>query len=512
MKTLLTDHSLTDLHFFNTSILQRRFSSALSNRQNNCDILKSMLRNKEPSSLKEKSRENNSIILLISTEVVSRRHSIHTPHLQSRLTSKSKSTFNPKYLYFFFRSQRPLTRMSYPLRDNAPQEYVPSERYWQRMESSDENMGGPEAGKYDNNYTRYVNEDKRSYPELFSRAGPSMPASYTATYPPIIPLPGRPVSMRPSTSGQHVIERSQEFMEGPVPADTLACLQSKEPFSFSDSEIEDSEIEDDSPDLWKTSLQPGEDICRTEIKETDKLNRTMLTQMPPGTNLISSFWGLFTEGDLYPEGRPFYSMYDPLAGKDTVSKLWWGVFRNSTHVYTAAKKTAAAAACARFDHVDLYRIIYITTVFQKTAYDVDEAFLTILAEILTRAGRPHGYGRILLHRRAPPGASKPVYTTAELRDLFDVLGNKLCIGRDKAFMRVLKWVTKKPNSPPRVLAGLPEVILGMGSALSWYELKWECRPFSFMYENGPPIWGGPIVNGSPLRSWYREDHWHPTAM
>jgi hypothetical protein len=359
-------------------------------------------------------------------------------------------------------------------------ENVPSERYWERMKSRNEDME-VEDMEY-SGYTRNVEENRTWYSQS-SPSGPSTSVSYSRSYSPVTHLNRRPISIS-MTSEASVIERYPAVMNSynDFLTDEVAYVQREEQPSLIENVA-------DSPSAREATPQLG--VSRTEVKTTLRLNRTMAVQMPESVQLPDrgTHWDILTEDMVYPEGKPFDSMYEPAGSRYNASKLWSGFSRRGNS--RVAREVFAVHA--RFDHVDLYRIIYVTTVFQTTVYNADEAFLSILAKVLTLAGRPHGYENTLPGRK-PPGSSRCVYTAAELRILFNVIGNKQRADRDKTFIRVLKWVISRPNSPAKVLQGLPHAIIAMGEALNGYTLRWECKPFSFMYKLDPSS-----------KLWYRED-------
>jgi hypothetical protein len=185
--------------------------------------------------------------------------------------------------------------------------------------------------------------------------------------------------------------------------------------------------------------------------------------------------------------------YDPyqdserVLGIDVVADLWDGVWngRPGGHIRDLT-------VCRLFDHVDFYRIVYITLVHQSSVLNENERLFWRFADILTKAGRPTGYMQTLYSRYPTRIGGEWNYDAEEISQLFKVLRMKNFVGGDrafrgdKAFRRLMFWVQRRPKLSANVLNGLPEAILAienesqkMGNAP--YELKWDCYPRSFMY-------------------------------
>ncbi|KAF7886718.1 uncharacterized protein EAF02_003365 [Botrytis sinoallii] len=151
--------------------------------------------------------------------------------------------------------------------------------------------------------------------------------------------------------------------------------------------------------------------------------------------------------------------------------------------------------CLMFDHVDLYRLAYITTVHLGAVHRPDTIVegmqgtgpggsdqvntLGDIVAILNKAGRPPGFGGVT-HRR--PNA----FTEEQVRRLFGIMANKNNINRGKAFRSVEKWALSSLWSPRLVLRNVPETIVNhwkhtYDSALRDKGLRWDWRIKEFIY-------------------------------
>ncbi|KAF5871120.1 uncharacterized protein Bfra_007633 [Botrytis fragariae] len=161
--------------------------------------------------------------------------------------------------------------------------------------------------------------------------------------------------------------------------------------------------------------------------------------------------------------------------------------------------------CLMFDHVDLYRLAYITTVHlgsverpdtmvegMKTPGGSDLVnWLRDIVEILNEAGRPPGFGGIS-HRR--PDA----FNQQQVRDLFAIMANRDNINRGNAFNILERWVWLSGWSPRLVLRNVPETIVShwkhsYQTALTDRALRWDWRIKEFIYEEtvdskGRAVW------------------------
>jgi len=177
--------------------------------------------------------------------------------------------------------------------------------------------------------------------------------------------------------------------------------------------------------------------------------------------------------------------------QNVVYDLWEGVYEAESWM-TPRDFRKLGQLCMKFDHVDFYRLVYITLVHQSSVYTEDESLLLRFAKILKRAGRPKKYMQTLLTRYRSR-TDQWNYKAKEISDLFRILRNSNFIGHDKAFRRLIFWIQRRSKLSANVLDGLPEAILAIESESQKegndsYELKWDCYPRSFMYED---------VSGSP---------------
>ncbi|THV51383.1 hypothetical protein BGAL_0112g00030 [Botrytis galanthina] len=161
--------------------------------------------------------------------------------------------------------------------------------------------------------------------------------------------------------------------------------------------------------------------------------------------------------------------------------------------------------CLMFDHVDLYRLAYITTVHLGSVERPDTIvegmvaagggdlinWLRDIVAILNEAGRPPGFGGVS-HRR--PEA----FTEEQVRALFAIMANKGNINRGKAFQILEGWVWLSGWSPRLVLRNVPETIVShwkhsYQTALTDRALRWDWRIKEFIYEEtvnrkGEAVW------------------------
>ncbi|TGO09221.1 hypothetical protein BTUL_0174g00040 [Botrytis tulipae] len=161
--------------------------------------------------------------------------------------------------------------------------------------------------------------------------------------------------------------------------------------------------------------------------------------------------------------------------------------------------------CLMFDHVDLYRLAYITTVHLGSVERPDTIvegltapdgsnlvnWLRDIVAILNEAGRPPGFEGVS-HRR--PGA----FTVEQVRSLFAMMANRNNINRGKAFNILEGWVWLSGWSPRLVLRNVPETIVShwnhsYQTALTDRALRWDWRIKEFIYEEtvdskGEAVW------------------------
>ncbi|QSZ37719.1 hypothetical protein DSL72_008818 [Monilinia vaccinii-corymbosi] len=143
-----------------------------------------------------------------------------------------------------------------------------------------------------------------------------------------------------------------------------------------------------------------------------------------------------------PYTAPWDSRYFP--GKELVKELWQDVWRNRSE----------ERICNMFDHVDLYRLAFITVTHKKTVEEPSCEIVTLskIVEIFNRAGRPPGFGRTL---RARP----QTFEVEHVSRLFKILASKDNPKRDKAFSYVKgAWVWTLDWSPRRLIRGVPETV------------------------------------------------------
>ncbi|CAD6441192.1 cfbf31d2-ab9a-469c-8755-ac7af03c6fee-CDS [Sclerotinia trifoliorum] len=194
---------------------------------------------------------------------------------------------------------------------------------------------------------------------------------------------------------------------------------------------------------------------------------------------------------IWPDS-PWDSGYSPtFTGKNCnegcVANLWEGVWRDETE----------EQVCLLFDHVDFYRLAYITTVHRGTVerpgftefsketqdYKIINS-LNDIVKILNIAGRPPGFERISQRR---PGNG---FTCQQVSDLLSILANKENPNRGNAFGQVLAWANSGDLSPKRVLRNVPESIVKYygfqnHEALADKRFRWEWLIKSFLYKEDP---------------------------
>ncbi|KAM3073451.1 hypothetical protein ACMFMG_004652 [Clarireedia jacksonii] len=354
---------------------------------------------------------------------------------------------------------------------SPPREYYFTE-YWEGKEQKNENIG----------------EDQSSSSQLLL-SEPSMSVSNDVPSSSTESLRCHPISTSTTCDMGNLeqcedVEQYEDVEQNPGDMQNSCNNIDTDNLTYSQSQVGPSLFGDVAESSRDANFQFT--IRRTEIREIHQLSQKMLLCMSNEVELPNR---------VYPNGRQFDSGYDPVIGTHTVKQLWRASYQPVRRPYTRKEHQGEVAACERFDHVDLYRIIYVTMVLRYTVYNFDEAFLSKLAAILTRAGRPHGYENTLLCRM-PQRSGKRIYTVAELRALFNILGNRKSPGRDRPFNRVLAWANEYPNTSEKLLADLPTAI--MGELPKGDELLWDCCPLSFIYE---------IDSASGL--WYREDYIPP---
>ncbi|KAF7889200.1 hypothetical protein EAF00_009500 [Botryotinia globosa] len=222
--------------------------------------------------------------------------------------------------------------------------------------------------------------------------------------------------------------------------------------------------------------------------------------------------------DDYP--KDWQSFYDPgfdKSGGGPVHVLWYGVWETD----------AEMKACQKFDHVDLYRLMYIVTTLRSSVdcWINDEICLQMTVTILNQASRPRGFFTVTKQR--PKGGN---FTFDEVRELFRILANRKNPKRDKAVSRLRPWIEKGNEgfkkkiakertqqfyhpyttlfplwSPKRLIQGLPEMIISHlhhdnASAAADWRLCWQWRPNAFLYCEKPTenhVWYIPTTVHSP---------------
>ncbi|KAF7865735.1 hypothetical protein EAF04_005901 [Stromatinia cepivora] len=187
--------------------------------------------------------------------------------------------------------------------------------------------------------------------------------------------------------------------------------------------------------------------------------------------------------------EPWDSAYFPTfrgkkLNKSCVVDLWKDVWQDEKQ----------EQVCLLFDHVDFYRLAYITTVHRGTVerpgfWEFSEEIgdyetvnkLDDIVKILDNAGRPPGFGGI--SQKRPDNG----FTYQQVSDLFSILANKKNPNRGKAFSQVLNWVNTHEFSPKRVLRNVPETIVryygySYQDALANKRFRWEWQIESFLYK------------------------------
>ncbi|KAI9650034.1 hypothetical protein NHQ30_000047 [Ciborinia camelliae] len=182
------------------------------------------------------------------------------------------------------------------------------------------------------------------------------------------------------------------------------------------------------------------------------------------------------------DGEKPYGVWDPprtykeeSPNKKETERLWKDVWR------TESEKQI----CLLFDHVDLYRLAYITMVLWGSV-DEPEKYshkLNDIVSIFNEAGRPRGFDLNAMRQEVD-------ITVAQVSELFYILASFDNPNRDEAFKRVLNWVWTKDSSPKIVLYGVPEAILEhfkltirKARETTTIKLRWEWHINAFIYEH-----------------------------
>ncbi|KAF7944449.1 hypothetical protein EAE96_010841 [Botrytis aclada] len=229
----------------------------------------------------------------------------------------------------------------------------------------------------------------------------------------------------------------------------------------------------------------------------------------------------FREKGELPYGEDDYpanwdSGYNPAFYNNTeqghVADLWAGVYKNDEEM----------RICYLFDHVDLYRLMYIVTTLNSTVdcWADDTKCVEMATEILNNVGRPHGF-KLVSQLRPVEG-----FIVGQVGQLFCIMSCRENKNRGAAVARINEWmeVSNKPikeqeeqarksrhntshrksskyktPSPPRstpkpcpylspkkVLAGLPEAIMhyfkyDYNAALADKRLCWQWKISQFLY-------------------------------
>ncbi|KAF7889201.1 hypothetical protein EAF00_009501 [Botryotinia globosa] len=215
-------------------------------------------------------------------------------------------------------------------------------------------------------------------------------------------------------------------------------------------------------------------------------------------------------------GEPDYG-YFPMK-KHLMKEFWQG----------AAVEEEKSWFCRRWDHVDFFRLVYLTVtlvgnVSMTTTSNADECLLQNIATIFNMAShstqnRPPGFFRTLGNR------NKQV-DVPMLRQLFQILNDQENSNRNDPLIRVMEWSKREGVSlitPKRVLNGIPEAIYGhfkmtfqQCHAQKWY-FRFDSSHYlmAFQHYDGHPNWrllgpsdadpkpvpGGPIPGPLPSDS------------
>ncbi|KAF5871119.1 uncharacterized protein Bfra_007632 [Botrytis fragariae] len=113
-------------------------------------------------------------------------------------------------------------------------------------------------------------------------------------------------------------------------------------------------------------------------------------------------------------------------GQGPVADLWAGVYRTEEEMQI----------CHLFDHVDLYRLMYIVTTLTSTVDCVqdDPTCVRMATEILNSAGRPYGFN-VASQLRPVNG-----FTVEQVGGLFQIMSDRSNQNRGAAVARINGWL------------------------------------------------------------------------
>ncbi|KAG4028101.1 hypothetical protein MFRU_024g00710 [Monilinia fructicola] len=212
----------------------------------------------------------------------------------------------------------------------------------------------------------------------------------------------------------------------------------------------------------------------------------------------------YGQADHFPEG----SKYSPVSklkpaycpNDDNVAALWRGAITNEKEQEWVK----------RWDHVDFYRLVYITVVLRGDVtrhHDSlnDQYLLQNIAAIFNQASsgnanRPPGFEKVLSNRRSK-------ITMGDLQQLFILLNDRTNPCRGEPLTISLHWAKDREwgtFSPKMVLNGVPEAILAhfrltyAESCQNPRKFRWE-RGFlpCFQYQDLDGIWHLPMSAAAP---------------
>ena len=220
----------------------------------------------------------------------------------------------------------------------------------------------------------------------------------------------------------------------------------------------------------------------------------------------------YGENDYPAEWDSEYNPAFDFKGQGPVTTLWADVYKTDEDM----------RICHLFDHVDLFRLMYIVTTLNSTVdcWEDDPTCLRFATEILNIAGRPYGFN-FVSHLRPANG-----FTVEQVEGLFRIMSDRANKKRGAAVERINEWLnwnnklikkkeeearksehstkygnkykykspsptssTPKPYpywSPKKLLAGLPEAIMnyfghGYNAAVEDKRLCWQWKINYFLY-------------------------------
>ncbi|TEY53298.1 hypothetical protein BOTCAL_0249g00090 [Botryotinia calthae] len=262
-------------------------------------------------------------------------------------------------------------------------------------------------------------------------------------------------------------------------------------------------------------------ILRTSPSTPEQLTDTSAASYQHVMKRLPAVIPTFEEKGELPYGENDYpanwnSEYNPAfyaEDQGSVAVLWAGVYKTDEDM----------RICHLFDHVDLFRLMYIVTTLKSTVdcWEDDPTCVRMATELLNIAGRPYGFN-FVSHLRPANG-----FTVKQVEGLFRIMSDRTNKNRGAAVERINEWLnlnnkvikkkeeearkskhnmakygnsskhkspshtssTPKPYpywSPKKLLAGLPEAIMNYfgydyNAAVKDKKLCWEWRINYFLY-------------------------------